>query len=75
MLLRRVSGGIYGNETLAQAAPPGFVIMLLLVAPLFFALPTALITAELSTAIPVSGGFVAWIQASIVTARLRRARE
>lgn len=53
-----VSGGVYGNETLLQAAPPAHVFTGLLIVPLVYSLPIALITAELSSALPQDGGFV-----------------
>ena len=56
-----VSGGVYGNETLLQAAPPLYVFVGLLTVPLLYSLPIALITAELSTAMPEDGGFVVWV--------------
>jgi len=57
-----VSGGAYGNETLLNAAPPLYVFISLLAVPLIYSLPIALITAELSTAIPEDGGLVVWVQ-------------
>ena len=56
-----VSGGVYGNETLLQAAPPAHVFTGLLIVPLVYSLPIALITAELSSALPQDGGFVVWV--------------
>ena len=56
-----VSGGIYGNEALAGAAPPAYIILFSLATPLLFSLPTALMTAELATAFPADGGQVVWV--------------
>ena len=56
-----MSGGIYGNEELVLAAPPLYVFVFTLGAALLFALPNALLTAELSTAFPKLGGQVAWV--------------
>eukprot|EP00040_Diaphanoeca_grandis_P021267 m.113253 g.113253 ORF g.113253 m.113253 type:complete len:524 (-) comp28258_c0_seq1:51-1622(-) len=56
-----VSGGIYGNEALIGAGPPGYVFLLLILTPLFYAIPVALITGELSTSLPYDGGLVAWV--------------
>ena len=57
-----ISGGIYGNETLVSSAPPLTVLIWMLAVALFFALPIALITAELATAFPYDGGMVVWTE-------------
>lgn len=56
-----VCGGIYGNETLLEAGPPGYVFLMLILTPVFYATPVALITGELATALPYDGGLVAWV--------------
>ena len=56
-----VSGGIYGSEELVSAAPPAIVMVWTAGAAVLFALPNALMTAELSSTFPVSGGQVAWV--------------
>lgn len=55
-----VSGGLYGNETMVSSAPPLIVFLWTVLAGLCFALPNALMTAELATAFPVDGGQVVW---------------
>jgi len=57
-----VSGGVYGNETLVMAAPSYYVFVGLIIVPLVYSLPIALITAELSTAMPADGGFGHWVR-------------
>lgn len=57
-----VSGGIYGNEELMGAGPGLYVLMLLVLTPLFFSLPIALITAELATVYPIDGGQCVYVQ-------------
>jgi amino acid transporter len=59
-----VSGGVYGCEELISAAPPLVVCGFTLGVALAFALPNALMTAELATAFPADGGAVAWVRAS-----------
>jgi amino acid transporter len=56
-----VSGGPYGLEELVQKT--GFVhaIAILLVTPVIWSLPTALMLGELSAAIPEEGGFYVWV--------------
>ena len=54
-----VCGGAYAVEDIL-AAGPGFAVLLMLVAPLVWSVPIALICAELGTAIPEEGGYYAW---------------
>src|SRR4051812_10556144 len=56
-----VAGGPYGLEELVQKI--GFIrsIFILLLVPLIWSLPTALMVGELSSAIPQEGGFYAWV--------------
>lgn len=54
-----VSGGTYALEDVI-AAGPGLAVLLLLVTPLIWSAPVALICAELGTAIPEEGGYYAW---------------
>jgi amino acid transporter len=42
--------------------PHMYVMLGIIVCPLFYAFPVALMTAELSTALPGDGGFVVWVQ-------------
>lgn len=57
-----VCGGIYGGEGVMQLAPSGIVFSTLLVIMGIYALPIALINAELAVAIPEDGGLVVWVQ-------------
>lgn len=57
-----VSGGPYGLEGTIQTAGPGLGVLLILLVPLFWALPDALTTAELAPAIPEEGGYVIWVR-------------
>eukprot|EP00051_Salpingoeca_urceolata_P031084 m.493585 g.493585 ORF g.493585 m.493585 type:complete len:521 (-) comp37519_c0_seq1:72-1634(-) len=56
-----VSGGVYGNEAIVGAAPVPYVMAFLLGAPLIYALPSAIVCAELATAMPEDGGTVLWV--------------
>ena len=58
----RVCGGIYGGEGVMQLAPTGLVFASLLLIMGTYALPIALINAELAVAIPEDGGLVVWVQ-------------
>lgn len=57
-----VSGGTYGTEDIVHGAGYGRAIAILLLTPLIWSLPTALMVGELSSAIPVEGGFYAWVR-------------
>lgn len=54
-----VSGGTYALEDVI-AAGPGLAVLLLLLTPLIWSAPVALVCAELGTAIPEEGGYYAW---------------
>ncbi len=57
-----VSGGPYGLEDVIGFAGYGRALLLLLLLPLVWSLPTALMLGELSAAIPAEGGFYAWVR-------------
>ena len=56
-----VAGGPYGLEELVQKTGFTRSIFILLLVPLIWSLPTALMGGELSSAIPEEGGFYAWV--------------
>jgi amino acid transporter len=55
-----VSGGPYGLEDTIGEAGAGMGLLLIMIAPLIWSLPTALMVAELATAIPAEGGYYHW---------------
>jgi amino acid transporter len=55
-------GGAYGLEPLIGAAGPAWAIALIVVTPLVWSLPTALMAAELTTLMPKEGGYYVWIR-------------
>jgi amino acid transporter len=57
-----VCGGDYGLEDSVGAAGPAFTLCGLLLLPWLWSLPIALMTAELGSMIPETGGYVIWIQ-------------
>jgi amino acid transporter len=57
-----VSGGPYGIEDILGGAGFGVAILILLVLPLIWSLPTALMIGELASAIPAEGGFYIWVR-------------
>jgi amino acid transporter len=60
-----VSGGPYGIEDILGGA--GFLraIIILLVLPFIWSLPTALMIGELASAIPAEGGFYVWVRRAL----------
>jgi amino acid transporter len=57
-----VAGGAYGLEDAVGAAGPMFVLIGILILPWIWSFPTALMTAELATAMPEDGGYVVWVE-------------
>jgi amino acid transporter len=55
-----VSGGPYGIEDTVGSFGPGLTLMLLVLVPLLWSLPVALVMAELASAMPDEGGYVTW---------------
>jgi amino acid transporter len=57
-----VSGGTYGTEDIIHGAGYGTGILLLLITPILWSLPTAFMIGELSSALPSEGGYYAWVR-------------
>jgi amino acid transporter len=57
-----VSGGTYGTEDIIQGAGYHRAILILLITPLIWSLPTAYMIGELGSALPAEGGFYAWVR-------------
>ena len=60
-----VSGGPYGIEDILGGAGFGWAIVILLLLPIFWSLPTALMIGELASAIPAEGGFYIWVRRAL----------
>jgi amino acid transporter len=56
-----VSGGPFGLESVMKSGA-GMGLLLILVTPLVWAVPAALMTAELASAMPGEGGFYLWVK-------------
>ncbi len=56
------SGGAYSMEGLVANAGPGLALLMLLVLPLVYSAPEALIVAELASAMPEEGGYYRWVR-------------
>jgi amino acid transporter len=57
-----VSGGAFTLEALVAGVGPVIAIAALVVIPLFWAIPEALLIGELASMLPVEGGYYRWVQ-------------
>jgi amino acid transporter len=57
------TGGPFGLEDMVTTSGPGMTLIYLLVIPFFWSIPVSLVAAELTTAMPVEGGFYRWARA------------
>src|SRR6202167_203749 len=57
-----VAGGPYGFEEVIGKTDYANAILILLLTPLLWSLPTALMVSELASAIPEEGGFYIWVR-------------
>jgi amino acid transporter len=60
-----VAGGPYGLEDIIGDAGYGRALLLLLLIPLVWSLPTALMVGELASALPVEGGYYVWVRRAL----------
>jgi amino acid transporter len=58
------TGGPFGLEDMVTTSGPGLALLYMLLLPLFWCIPVSLVAAELTTAIPVEGGFYRWVRAA-----------
>jgi amino acid transporter len=58
------TGGPFGLEDMVTTSGPGMALIYLLVLPFFWCIPVSLVSAELTTAMPVEGGFYRWTRAA-----------
>jgi amino acid transporter len=57
------TGGPFGLEDMVTTSGPGLTLLYHLFIPFFWCIPVSLVAAELTTAIPVEGGFYRWVRA------------
>jgi len=60
-----VSGGPYGIEDILGNAGYGRALILILVIPLIWSLPTSLMVGELASALPREGGYYWWVRRAL----------
>lgn len=56
-----ISGGPYGTEDIVRKSSYAGALLILILVPLVWSLPTAMMVSELSTALPEEGGFYVWV--------------
>jgi amino acid transporter len=57
-----VSGGPFGVEGLAGSVGPGVAVLLLVLTPLLYSVPEALLIGELASMLPAEGGYYVWVK-------------
>jgi amino acid transporter len=57
-----VSGGPFGLEGLVGSVGPGLALTLLVVTPLVYAVPEAMLVGELASMLPLEGGYYQWVK-------------
>ena len=57
------TGGPFGLEDQVTTSGPGMTLLYHLVLPFFWCIPVSLVSAEMTTAMPVEGGFYRWTRA------------
>src|SRR5579872_6902500 len=62
VLFFTVSGGPYGLEPIVTAFNPGWAVVLVVLVPIIWGVPIALMAAELSSLLPDEGGYYVWVK-------------
>lgn len=65
VLFAYCTGGPFGFESMISASGPGLSLVFLLVVPFMFSVPIALASAEMTTIMPVEGGFYRWARGAL----------
>ena len=65
VLFAYCAGGPFELESMISSSGPGLGLTFLLIVPLLFSVPIALATAEMTTLMPVEGGFYRWSRAAL----------
>src|ERR1700693_2093972 len=65
LLFAYCAGGPFSLESMVSTSGPGLGLTFLVVVPILFAVPISLATAEMTTLMPVEGGFYRWSRAAL----------
>ena len=60
-----VSGGAYGIESLVGTMGAGWAVALIIMTPLLWSLPIALMVSELASMMPEEGGYYVWVRKAL----------
>src|SRR2546427_2595221 len=60
-----VSGGTYGTEDIVHGAGYARALLILLLTPILWSMPTALMVGELASALPEEGGYYVWVRKAL----------
>src|SRR5258708_39867329 len=60
-----VSGGPYGLESLIEDAGRNAALLLLIITPLLWDIPTIFVVLELNSMMPVEGGYYQWVKRAL----------
>src|SRR5580704_928245 len=65
LLFAYCTGGPFALESMISGSGPGLGLTFLIIVPLVFSVPISLATAEMTTVMPVEGGFYRWSRAAL----------
>ncbi len=65
MIFIFVSSGAFGIEDMISWSGPGLTLLMLLLLPVFWAMPMALVCSELGSALPEEGGYYVWTRRAL----------
>lgn len=65
VLFAYCTGGPFSLESMISGSGPGLALTFLIVVPLLFSVPISLATAEMTTILPVEGGFYRWSRTAL----------
>src|SRR5262249_9266308 len=62
MMFSYTTDGPFGIEDMVTTTGPRMTLLYLVILPFFWCIPVSLVSAELTTAMPVEGGFYRWVR-------------
>ena len=65
MIYIYASAGAFSIEEMVSSSGPGLTILLLILLPIVWSLPMALVASELGSALPGEGGFYMWVRRAL----------
>lgn len=65
LLFGSVCAGCFGMEDMVGSSGPGLTLVMIIIIPIIWAMPIALVCAEMGAAYPEQGGYYVWIKKSL----------